>query len=114
MLPADPVFVDEHLATLVVHRDPELVAELVTRRLAPLNLVRETARDRLAETLLAWLIHRGQRQPIAEALHVHPQTVGYLLTQLRTLFGEELDDPTTRFELEIALRAVRPQPTWPD
>ncbi|HMA46980.1 MAG TPA: hypothetical protein VKP11_07260 [Frankiaceae bacterium] len=36
------------------------------------------------------------------------------LTQLRTLLGEELDHPTTRFELEIALRAVRPQPTRPD
>ena len=114
VLSADPVFVDEHLTALVVHRDPELVAELVTRRLAPLNLVRETARDRLAETLLAWLIHRGQRQPIAEALHVHPQTIGYRLTQLRELFGAELDDPTARFEIEIALRAVRPQPTWPD
>src|SRR5512144_2719399 len=114
VLSADPVFVDEHLATLVVHRDPELVAELVTRRLAPLNLVRETARDRLDETLLAWLVHRGQRQPIAEALHVHPQTIGYRLTQLRKLFGKSLDHPTARFELEIALRAVRPQPTWPD
>lgn len=114
VLSADPMFVDEHLATLVVHRDPELVAELVTRRLAALEQVRDATRDRLAETLLAWLVHRGQRQPIAETLHVHPQTVGYRLTQLRTLFGEELDDPTTRFELEIALRAVRPQPTRPD
>src|SRR5512135_2571901 len=71
---------DEHLATLAVHRDHELVAELVTRRLAALEQVRDATRDRLAETLLAWLVHRGQRQPIAEALHVHPQTVGYRLT----------------------------------
>src|SRR5512135_3661134 len=55
VLPADPVFVDEHLATLVVHRDPELVAELVARRLAALEQVRDATRDRLAETLLAWL-----------------------------------------------------------
>src|SRR5512135_2708753 len=98
----------------VVHRDPELVAELVARRLAALEQVRDATRDRLAETLLAWLVHRGQRQPIAETLHVHPQTVGYRLTQLRKLFGKELDDPSARFELEIALRAVRTQPTWPD
>ena len=51
---------------------------------------------------------------MAETLHVHPQTIGYRLTQLRKLFGKELDHPTARFELEIALRAVRPQPTWPD
>ncbi|HLZ38004.1 MAG TPA: helix-turn-helix domain-containing protein [Mycobacteriales bacterium] len=107
VLSADPVFVDEHLATLVVHRDPELVADLVARRLAVLEQVRDGTRDRLAETLLAWLIHRGERQRVAETLHVHPQTVGYRMTQLRKLSGAALDDPGARFELEIALRAVR-------
>lgn len=102
---ADPVLVDEHLADLVVHRDPELVAVLAARRLAPLLSVRSTTRDRLAETLLAWLQHRGERQHVAAALHVHPQTVGYRLGQLRELFGEVLDDPQCRFELELALRA---------
>ncbi|MGZ6804912.1 MAG: helix-turn-helix domain-containing protein, partial [Nocardioidaceae bacterium] len=64
-----------------------------------------SARDRLAETLLAWLQHRGERQRVAADLHVHPQTVGYRLGQLRELFGEALDDPEGRFELELALRA---------
>ncbi len=102
---ADPVLADEHLADLVVHRDPELVAVLAARRLAPLLAVRSTTRDRLAETLLAWLQHRGERQHVAAALHVHPQTVGYRLGQLRELFGEVLEDPQGRFELELALRA---------
>jgi DNA-binding PucR family transcriptional regulator len=44
---------------------------------------------------------------VAEALHVHPQTVAYRLGQLRTLFGDGLNDPDRRFALELALRARR-------
>lgn len=101
----DPVWVDEHLAAMVVHRDPDLVAALATVRLAPLAGLRESTRERLAETLLAWLQHRGERQHVAVSLHVHPQTVGYRLGQLRELFGEQLEDPQARFELELALRS---------
>jgi DNA-binding PucR family transcriptional regulator len=36
---------------------------------------------------------------------VHPQTVGYRLAQLRELYGDALDDPQMRFELELVLRA---------
>lgn len=42
---------------------------------------------------------------MAAALHVHPQTVRYRLAQLRDIFGEALDDPATRFELSLAVRA---------
>jgi hypothetical protein len=106
-LPGDrPVLVEQALAELVLHRDPELRDELVRRRLAPLDAARAGSRDRLAETLLAWLGHRGSRQAVAEALHVHPQTVAYRLGVLRELFGEAMDEPTARFELELALRAV--------
>lgn len=109
VLSADPCYVDEHLADLVVHRDPDLVHALGAHRLAPLSGVRPGSRERLAETLLAWLQHRGERRNVAAALHVHPQTVGYRLGQLRELFGPALEDPQARFELELALRAgVRP------
>ncbi|MGH2714951.1 MAG: helix-turn-helix domain-containing protein, partial [Thermoleophilaceae bacterium] len=37
----------------------------------------------------------------------HPQTVRYRLARLRELFGERLDEPDGRFELELALRARR-------
>jgi DNA-binding PucR family transcriptional regulator len=107
VLDTDPVLADEHLADLVVHRDPELVSALAAARLAPLDQVRESSRERLAETLLAWLQHRGERQHVAAALQVHAQTVGYRLTRLRELFGEALEDPQGRFELELALRARR-------
>lgn len=108
-VPATPlqgvVWADEHVPALLLRRDPDLTGHLVTTLLAPLDAVREGTRDRLAETLLAWLAHRGERARIAAELHVHPQTVGYRLTQLRELFGEALDDPDRRFALELALRA---------
>ena len=62
-------------------------------------------RERLTETLLSWLRHQGQRAPIAEELFVHQQTVGYRVAQLRQIFGDDLDDPEARFELELVLRA---------
>ena len=44
---------------------------------------------------------------MAAELNVHPQTVGSRLVQLRELFGDGLDDPQVRFELELVLRAGR-------
>jgi DNA-binding PucR family transcriptional regulator len=44
---------------------------------------------------------------VAASLHVHPQTVRRRLRQLDRLFGDQLHDSDTRFELEIALRAER-------
>ncbi len=104
-------WVDEHIAAIVVAGEDELVSDLARHRLAPLTALRPAQRERLAETLLAWLRHRGERAKIAAELHIHPQTVGYRLTQLREAFGEDLDDPDTRFDLELVLRAGhRPAP----
>jgi hypothetical protein len=103
-LMGDPLLVEEHWGTLVLHRDPELLSVLASSRLAPLLQVKPATRQRLAETLLSWLQHRGERQHVAAALHVHPQTVGYRLGQLRELFGEALESPDARFEIEMALR----------
>jgi hypothetical protein len=95
---------DEKLAAMVVFRDRELVAELAQRRLAPLVDLTPAQRTRLEQTLLHWLRHQGNIPATADALHVHRQTVRYRLTRLRELFGDALDDPEARFELELALR----------
>ncbi|GAA5020442.1 helix-turn-helix domain-containing protein [Terrabacter aeriphilus] len=100
-----PVWVDEHLAELVVRAEPLATADLARTRLAPLDDLRPAVRERLTETLFAWLRHQGQRAPIAEELFVHQQTVGYRVAQLKDLFGDVLDDPQARFELELVLRA---------
>ncbi len=99
---------EEHLATLLLAREPELTEELARRRLAPLSALRPGARERLQATLAAWLAAQGSVSGVAAELGVHPQTVRYRLARLRELFGSVLDDPDARFELEIALRAPGP------
>lgn len=94
---------DDVLAELVVAADPEALADLRARALAPLAGLRPAAAARLTETLRAWLLHRGRRDDVAAALFVHPQTVRYRVGQLRELFGDRLDDPRTVLELTIAL-----------
>jgi DNA-binding PucR family transcriptional regulator len=80
------------------------VAVLRGRRLAPLARLRPGQRDRIAETLLAWLQLGENAAEVAQRLHVHPQTVRYRMRQIRELFGDQLRDPDRRFELQLALR----------
>ena len=96
---------EEHLPALVIAADPALAAELSEQRLAPLTELPDGPRERLTETLRAWLDRPGQVQAVAAELDVHPQTVRYRVKQLRELFGERLEDPEARFELSLALRA---------
>lgn len=106
----DPTFVDEHLGSLLVQRDPVLLAELTERRLAPLAALPDAARGKLLATLRAWLDAQGERQAMARALHVHPQTIRYRMGQLRSCFGDALDDPQVRFELSLVVRGLDPKP----
>jgi DNA-binding PucR family transcriptional regulator len=57
----------------------------------------------LRATLACWLRHMGDRQAIAQELHIHPQTVRYRLRVLHELFGEALQDSRTRAKLMLAL-----------
>jgi len=98
------VAADEHRIDLLFRADRSLVAEIGADRLAPLEGETERSRERLQETLLAWLRRQGNVPDAAEDLHVHPQTVRYRMARLRELLGAELDDPDARFELEAALR----------
>ena len=104
----DVVDTDEHLADLVLAADPEALADLRARVLAPLAGVKPGAAERLAETLRSWLLHHGRREEVAADLVVHPQTVRYRMTQLRELYGDRLTDPASVLELTVAL-AVPPR-----
>jgi len=94
---------ERHLATLVVASDPTALEDLRRQVLAPLADLRPATADRLTETLREWLLHLGRRDDVAAALHIHPQTVRYRMTQLRELFGPRLDDPQVVLDLTIAL-----------
>jgi len=99
-----PVRCDEHLSTLLILADEDLASALRSSRLAPLARLRPGQRDRIAETLLAWLQLGENAAEVAQRIHVHPQTVRYRLRQIQELFGEQLRDPDRRFELQLALR----------
>jgi hypothetical protein len=102
-----PLRVQDHLAWLVLLQDPALAGALAARRLAPLDALPGGERERLLETLAAWLAHQRHVPGIAAELHVHPQTVRYRVAKLRELLGEAIDTPEGRFELELAVRARR-------
>jgi PucR C-terminal helix-turn-helix domain len=98
-----PLDTDDRLVDLVVTADPEAYADLREHALAPLRDLRPGIKEKLTETLRAWLLYRGRHEAIAQALFVHPQTVRYRLGQLRDLYGSRLDDPDAGLELTIAL-----------
>lgn len=95
----------ERLPELLVRGAPEVAATLAEGVLAPLASLRESQRERLGPTLASWLRNWGQRNLIAAELGVHPQTVGYRVNQLRELFGDALEDPDRRLELQLVLLA---------
>ncbi|MEV7420143.1 helix-turn-helix domain-containing protein [Streptomyces sp. NPDC089919] len=101
-----PLFVDDHLSTLLLLQDEPLAHALAARWLRPLADLTPRQSERLEVTLLAWL-EGGGAPEAAKALSVHPQTVRYRMRQLEKLFGPGLRDPRTRFELEMALRSRR-------
>ena len=106
----DPVFADEHLDAIIVHRDPRLLDALRRQVLDPLARQSPAVRSRLTDTLVSWLRHQGDRQAVAAELHIHPQTVRYRMTQLHDLFGPALDDPAIRARLTLALAWGPPPP----
>lgn len=98
-----PLDTDERLADLVVSADGGALADLRERVLAPLAGHRPATREKLAETLRAWLLHQGRREDVAAALFVHPQTVRYRVGQLREAYGDRLADPAFVREAVVAL-----------
>ncbi|MEV4418473.1 helix-turn-helix domain-containing protein [Patulibacter sp. NPDC049589] len=99
-----PVLADRHLTDLVVHGDGEAADDLAADVLGPLDAEPDGRRERHLETLRAWLDHRGHGPRMAEALHLHPQTVRYRMARLRETLDVDPEDAEARFALELALR----------
>ena len=94
---------ETHLVRLVLDADPAARADLRAQVLTPLANLRPIPKEKLTDTLRAWVIHRGRRDEVAAALFVHPQTVRYRLAQLRELYGDRLEDSDTMLALTVAL-----------
>ena len=97
---------EQHLSTVLVHSDDRLLATLRDRLLAPLRGLTTKQRERMLETLRAWLDVQGSVPDMAALLDVHPQTVRYRMRQLEQSLGPLLHDPHQRFELELVLRSA--------
>jgi hypothetical protein len=98
---------EDYLVTLWLRSDPALAEQIVRRQLGVLEGLTARQRSRYTETLGAWLETRCTAAEIAQALHLHPQTVRYRIRQFEQAFGEKLKDPDTRFGIELALRFTR-------
>ncbi len=98
------VVATDHSLELLLGADRPLARDMSDAALEPLQGETAASRQRLRTTLEAWLAERGRTERVAAVLHVHPQTVRYRMARLRELFGDRLDDPELRFELQVALR----------
>jgi DNA-binding PucR family transcriptional regulator len=100
---------EDHLVALVVGADPQALADLRAKALAPLAGEKAATAAKLVETLRSWLLHQGRREEVAAELFVHPQTVRYRLTRLRELYGDRLRDPDWLLALTVVLAVPRPE-----
>jgi hypothetical protein len=103
-----PLRAADHLSSLLLFDNPDVMGLIAARRLAPLDSLTPKARSRMRATALAYIRERGNAAAMARAMGVHPQTARYRVARLRELFGDQLDDPDARFELELALRGAGP------
>jgi hypothetical protein len=108
-----PVRAADHLPELILLGDRALAGLLVRARLAPLDDLPAGERERLTETLAAWLAHQRHTPAIAQELNVHPQTVRYRIAKLRQVLGEAMDTGEGRFELGLALRIAGAETSRP-
>ncbi|MFB9834491.1 PucR family transcriptional regulator [Actinoallomurus acaciae] len=100
-------FCEDHLLTLWLMSDPQLIDELARQRLARLAGMPAGKQKALTETLRVWLESWSTAADVGNRLHVHPQTVRYRLNQLKESLGDRFTDPEARFGLELVLRAQR-------
>jgi hypothetical protein len=109
VLPDDTIIAtDDHLVALILHRDPASARALSDGALEPLDRLGDGAREKLTDTLEAWLDNACNTRETADALHVHMQTLRYRLRQLDEVLGPDcLSDSDARLELQLALRIRR-------
>lgn len=65
-----------------------------------------TGRGDLVASLRAWLSRHGQWDAAAADLGVHRHTLRYRMRRVEEILGRSLDDPDTRMELWLALKAT--------
>jgi hypothetical protein len=100
-------FCEDYLVELWLLADEALIDQLARRRLGAVAELGPAQRQRLTETISAWLETSGTAPAMAERLSVHPQTVRYRMRKLERALDGQLSDPDARFAIEAVLRATR-------
>jgi sugar diacid utilization regulator len=72
--------------------------------LAPLDALGPDRAATAARTLQAYLAHRNSLAHAGRELNLHANAVGYRLKRIRSILQLDLDDPDTRFAVELACR----------
>lgn len=85
------------------HASP-LSRTLLDDLLAPLDALGTEPADTAVRTLLAYLSTRNSLARAAGLLTLHPNAVNYRVRRIERTLGLDLDDPDTRFALELACR----------
>lgn len=87
----------------------DFFASPISRRLLvdilqPLDDLGPERADTAVRTLLAYLAHRNSLANAGRELHLHANAVGYRLKWIRQALQLDLEDPDTRFAVELACR----------
>ena len=94
-------FADAGLLQVLLAVPGPRLAYFVRRHLGPL-----LDRPELLATLRLWLASGGSRQVVSEQLHLHRNSVGYRVGQLKSLLGVDPVDPARSAVLHAALAAL--------
>ncbi|MGH8862509.1 MAG: PucR family transcriptional regulator [Jatrophihabitantaceae bacterium] len=93
-------FDDAGLLQALLAVPPDRAAWFAQRHLGPI-----LDRPELLETLRVWLDARGSRRVASERLHLHRNSVGYRVGQLKVRLGVDPLDPAQSAVLQAALAA---------
>ncbi|GAB3854375.1 hypothetical protein GCM10028801_08390 [Nocardioides maradonensis] len=94
-------------AGLLKHLDGPEARAWSAATLEPLSRLDKVSKVDFLQTLRTFLAHNGKADASAAALNIHRHTLRYRMTQIETALGRDLDDPTVRSELWIALQLTQ-------
>src|SRR3989475_2791847 len=92
------------LTGLLAAVSDERLVDYSRRHLGPLIEHDRARKGALVATLRAYL-ETGEQQHAAQRLRVHPNTLRYRLDRIREITGLDLENPETRLNLAVAMRA---------
>lgn len=91
-------------AGLLKHLDTPEARAWSGAALAALNKLDRGSKVDFVQTLRTFLAHNGRADATAAALNIHRHTLRYRMTQIEGALERDLEDPTVRSELWIALQ----------